>query len=345
MPEAEGPARLQNLQKPNVPNPDIVAGLERYVREQLGLLLAPETNWQPSALLPDMTAPDWHDQVTALRREAAELSDGLLVALVGNMITEEALPSYHAWLTNLEDGFDRDGTEENALALWMRGWVGEEQRHGDVLTKYLYLSGRVDQRAVETTLQHLIRRGFDPHTKNSLYLGFTYTSFQERATQISHGNVAQLARACGATRLGAICEAIAGDEARHERAYTRFAGKLYELDPDGMLLAFEEMMRAGITMPSERMFDGVDEHMYEWFKVVSHRTRMYTAADYAGIIATLVRKWGVAALVPRTPEGRAAQDYVGRLAERVARLAERIEARPPKMPDVPVSWIHGRSLA
>lgn len=323
---------------------DIIAELERFVATQLVLLLSPEKGWQPSELLPDMGADDWHDQVTALRREAALLPDGLLVAVVGNMITEEALPSYHAWLTNLDDGFERAGTEENALAQWMRGWVGEEQRHGDVLTKYLYLSGRIDQRAVENTLQHLIRRGFDPHTRNDVTLGFVYTSFQERATQISHANVARLARSCGATRLAAICDAVGGDEARHERAYTRFAGKLFEIDPDGTLLAFEEMMRGGIVMPSERMFDGKDEGMYDWFKVVSHHTRMYTATDYAGIIEALVRKWDIGALLPQSGEARAAQDYLGRLAERMTRMAERLERRPAPLPNVPISWIFGRSL-
>ena len=34
-------------------------------------------------------------------------------------------------------------------------WIAEENRHGDVLNKYLYLSGRVDMRAVERTVQQV----------------------------------------------------------------------------------------------------------------------------------------------------------------------------------------------
>jgi acyl-[acyl-carrier-protein] desaturase len=43
-------------------------------------------------------------------------------------------------------------------------WTGEENRHGDLLNKYLYLSGRVNMREVEIT-QHLINDGFDIGTE------------------------------------------------------------------------------------------------------------------------------------------------------------------------------------
>lgn len=34
------------------------------------------------------------------------------------------------------------------------------------------------------TVQNLICSGMDPKTENNPYLGFTYTSFQERATKV-----------------------------------------------------------------------------------------------------------------------------------------------------------------
>jgi hypothetical protein len=39
--------------------------------------------------------------------------------------------------------------------------------------------------AVEVTIQNLISSGMDPKTENNPYLGFVYTSFQERATKVS----------------------------------------------------------------------------------------------------------------------------------------------------------------
>lgn len=73
-------------------------------------------------------------------------------------------------------------------------------RHGDLLNRYLYLTGRVDMRSIEVTIQHLITNGFNPKIKKDPYKGFIYTSFQERATKISHQNVARLANTAGACR-------------------------------------------------------------------------------------------------------------------------------------------------
>ena len=52
-------------------------------------------------------------------------------------------------------------TERNGWSKWVRHWTAEENRHGDVLNKYLYLSGRVNMREIEKTTQYLISDGFD----------------------------------------------------------------------------------------------------------------------------------------------------------------------------------------
>lgn len=66
--------------------------------------------------------------------------------------------------------------------------MAEENRHGDLLNKYLYLTGRVNLRQIEVTIQKLISAGMDPKTENNSYLGFVYTSFQERATKVQNLN-------------------------------------------------------------------------------------------------------------------------------------------------------------
>lgn len=94
-------------------------------------------------------------------REAARcLTDDLLVVLVGNMITEEALPNYSIQLERIAR--DPTGTSAAPWACWLRGWTAEENRHGDLLNAYLRLTGRVDMRAVECTIHHLLRNGFHP---------------------------------------------------------------------------------------------------------------------------------------------------------------------------------------
>ena len=42
----------------------------------------------------------------------------------------------------------------------------------------------MNMRAVDITVQNLIGSGMNPKTENDPYLGFVYTSFQERATKV-----------------------------------------------------------------------------------------------------------------------------------------------------------------
>jgi hypothetical protein len=94
------------------------------------------------------------------------------------MVTEEALPSYMNMLNLLDETRDDSGASSEPWASWTRAWTGEENRHGDLLNRYLYLSGRVDMHAVEGSIQRLISRGLNPQLENNPYLCFVYTSFQ-----------------------------------------------------------------------------------------------------------------------------------------------------------------------
>jgi acyl-[acyl-carrier-protein] desaturase len=321
-----------------------MASLDVYAGSELKLLLPLDKCWQPTDLLPDLGGADWNDRLVELRRGAATLPDHLLVTLVANMITEEALPSYHAWLSNLEDGFDKTGVADNGMAKWIRGWVAEEKRHGDVLARYLYLSGRVDMRAVERTVHHLLRNGFDPLTENSAIQGFIYTSFQERATFVAHANTGRAAREAGDELLAKLCENVAGDEARHERAYERFVAHLFEKAPDQTMICLAAMLRKTIVMPSKRMSDGSETNLYDYFSAITQRNGIYTTHDYVRIMEHLVRLWKIDKIAVTTPEGREAQDYVAALPERYNRLADRAEARKAKPKHMPLSWLYGRTV-
>lgn len=78
----------------------------------------------------------------ALRQTASSLPADYLVVLVGDMVTEEALPSYMNMLNTLDGTKDETGAEATPWAQWTRAWTSEENRHGDLLNRYLYLSGR-----------------------------------------------------------------------------------------------------------------------------------------------------------------------------------------------------------
>ncbi|MFQ6645417.1 hypothetical protein Gotur_019433 [Gossypium turneri] len=324
---------------------EIFKSLEDWAENNILTYLKPvEKCWQPQDFLPDPASDGFHEQVKELRERAKEIPDDYFVVLVGDMITEEALPTYQTMLNTLDGVRDETGASLTPWAIWTRAWTAEENRHGDLLNKYLYLSGRVDMRQIEKTIQYLIGSGMDPRTENNPYLGFIYTSFQERATFISHGNTARLAKEHGDIKLAQICGNIASDEKRHETAYTKIVEKLFEIDPDGTVLAFSDMMRKKISMPAHLMYDGQDDNLFDNFSAVAQRLGVYTARDYADILEFLVNKWKVTELTGLSADGRKAQDYVCGLPPRIRRLEERAQGRAKEAPRVPFSWIFDREV-
>lgn len=57
------------------------------------------------------------------------------------MVTEEALPTYMSMLNTLDGVRDETGASQTPWAVWTREWTAEENRHGDVMNRYMYLTG------------------------------------------------------------------------------------------------------------------------------------------------------------------------------------------------------------
>ena len=320
---------------------EVIRAIEPAVADNLKLLAPLDKAWQPTDYLPDLESASWRDEVERFRQAAEAVSDELLVVLVGDMVTEEALPSYSVSLNGLVR--DDEGTSPAPWARWLRGWTAEENRHGDLLNAYLRLTGRVDMRAVERTVHSLIVNGFNPESRADPYNLLVYTSFQERATRISHGNVGRMAARDGDPNLARICGVIAGDEARHEAFYTRMMAEVLEHDPAGGMLAFRSMLRGTIAMPGRFMDDGKDPDLFDHFAIVAQRTNVYTVRDYASIIDHLVKAWDIAGLSV-TGEAARAQEELCRQPERYVRLAERTAAAMAKQPPRAFSWIRDRTV-
>lgn len=322
-------------------NMEVTNSLKDYVAEAVeNSLLDPDDCWQPTDFLPDFTQPDIYEEVKKLRERTSCIPDSVITSLVGNMITEEALPSYQTYF-NLIVNEDKDLTSTNGWVRWSRAWTAEENRHGDLLNKYLYLSGRCDMKAVEQTIHRLIYNGFNANTNNDPYQAMVYTSFQERATKISHVNTGKLADKAGDNTLSRICKTIAGDEARHEKAYKSFMSKIFEADPNGGLKAFEAMMRKQIAMPALLMGEGGKKpNLFEDFSAVTQKIGVYTTWDYASIIEHLVALWKIETLTGLKDGAAKAQDYLCTLAARYKRIAERM-----KIPeDINLTWLNNNKL-
>lgn len=317
-------------------NMEVIGMLEGFVAKTVETtLLDPDDCWQPTDFLPDLTEPDAVEQITRLRERSDCIPDSIISSLVGNMITEEALPSYQTYF-NLMVNEDRNLTSTNGWVRWSRAWTAEENRHGDLLNKYLYLTGRCDMKEVEQTIHRLIYNGFNPNTNNDPYQTMVYTSFQERATKISHVNTGKLADKAGDNNLSRICKQIAGDEARHEKAYKSFMSRIFEIDPDGALHSFEQMMRKQIVMPAVLMAEGAkNANIFNDFAAITQKIGVYTTWDYASIIDHLVKLWKVETLTGLKDGAAKAQDYLSTLAARYRRIAERM-----KIPDdISLSWL------
>src|SRR6476469_171126 len=87
---------------------EVIRAIEPAVADHLSLLLPLDRAWQPTDYLPDLEMVSWRDEIEEFRTAAENISDELLVVLVGDMVTEEALPSYSVALNGLVR--DNEGT-------------------------------------------------------------------------------------------------------------------------------------------------------------------------------------------------------------------------------------------
>lgn len=305
---------------------EVMLFLEKNIDTFVDSYLIPvEKIWQPTDLLPDSQNDNFYEELKELREIAKDLPYDFWVTLVGDTITEEALPTYESWLMDVE-GVNQTENVGNGWSKWIRNWTGEENRHGDVLNKYLYLSGRVNMREVEITTQYLINDGFDIGTGRDPYKNFVYTSFQELATYISHNRVAQMAKKYGDNKLSKMCRLIAGDEMRHHMAYSEFVDQIFKVDPSEMMLAFQYMMKQKIVMPAHFLRESGNSisSAFEQFSDSAQRAGVYTAADYVDILRKLVEKWQIDKISGLTAEAEKARDYLMRLPDRMAKISERL---------------------
>ncbi|KAH0714222.1 hypothetical protein KY284_007127 [Solanum tuberosum] len=92
--------------------------------------------WQPTDFLPDPASEGFDEQVKELRERCKEIPDDYFLVLIGDMITEETLPTYQTMINTLDGVRDGTGASLTPWAIWTRAWTAEENGHGDLLNKY-----------------------------------------------------------------------------------------------------------------------------------------------------------------------------------------------------------------
>ncbi|GLJ45147.1 hypothetical protein SUGI_0950550 [Cryptomeria japonica] len=98
--------------------------------------------------------------------------------------------------------------------------------------------------------------------------------------------------------MSEICGTVAADEKCHETAYTKMVKKLFEIDPDGTIIDFEDMMHKKITMSAHLMYDGQDDNLFD------HFFSYCTTTNYVDIMEFLVKRWNVEKLEGLVDEGK-----------------------------------------
>ena len=85
-------------------------------------LIPVEKIWQPSDFLPNSKSENFLEEVKELREISKDLPYDFWVTIVGDTITEEALPTYEIWLMEVEgvDNVERNG--------WANGFVNGQEK-------------------------------------------------------------------------------------------------------------------------------------------------------------------------------------------------------------------------
>ncbi len=236
--------------------------------------------WFPSEHLPcshNMTSSQ-EEELHDFKQQCQQLPDSMRVAMVLNLLTEEGLPSYHRLL---HEAFG----ENSDWCVWANQWTAEEDRHGNILRDIIRDTRLVDFTAVEKMQFDFVADGFAPDWSGDAYATIAYTSFQERATQISHRNLGKIIRP-HAPRLTKVFACIAGDESRHYKFYASMLKTLVDVDVKG---ALESMLRVlgSFKMPGHNIA-GFSE-----MSLVEHSLNIFGPKEFSEAINDVIKFTGL----------------------------------------------------
>jgi len=290
---------------------EVLSPLDAQVDALTDRHMAARKDWHPGELV-DFSDDDDLIAMRALRDRARGLDPAVKVAVALNMLTEEGLPSFHRLIA------EHFGPSP-AWKRWSGQWTAEEDRHGNAMRDYVRDAALVSVAALDRLQFAFLRDGFNPEWTGSPYRLLAYTSLQERATQWAHANTGRLA-AAQEPLLQRLLAHLAGDELRHCAFYRDAFGLLLANDTDGALIELATVA-CSLSMP------GATIPGYAAMAEVERRANIFGPRQYAQIVEEAQIYWQLDRCRPQTGEGRAAQDRVMALPERLRQLAGRLEQR------------------
>ena len=286
---------------------EVLRDLEPLVGEMMDNHERKRDLWFPSDLLGPAEDADPDAHLAALRRRAEGIPDHARAALALNLLTEEGLPHFHRLLAVYLG-------QDSAWGKWNNLWTAEEDRHGQVIHDYTRDARLFHQRKLEEMQFAYLREGFNPAWDKDPYRVFVYTTVQERATQHSHAATGRLVGQYD-EGLEMVLQNVAQDEARHFAFYRNVFSAILERDPNQALHSASFILPA-IDMPAVAM-PGFKE-----LADVIRRSGIYGPRDYLRIVQEQIRFWRVESLTGLNELGRAAQEKILGIPERLKRIAD-----------------------
>src|SRR6478735_8378337 len=286
---------------------EVLRDLESKVAELMAAHEAKRPLWIPADLLDAKPGESQAEHEKGLMARAQSMPDAIKSALALNLLTEEGLPHFHR-LIAVYLGDDSHWTNWNNL------WTAEEDRHGTVLTDYCKST-----RILEVMQFAYIKAGFQPAWDKDPYRVFAYTTVQERATQVSHGNTGKI---CGEYDpvLGDALANVASEEARHFAFYRTMVTEILARDPDEMLHSLA-LVLPGIDMPGHTIPGFVQ------LADVIRRAGIYGPRDYLRIVQEQLKHWKIETLGGLNEMGRVAQEKLMAIPARLERVAHIMDTR------------------
>lgn len=227
---------------------------------------------------------------------ATAISDEALVALVYNTLTEEGLPSFHRLIASHLG-------ERSVWGVWNGIWTAEESRHGRALSMFLGGIPQLKMRAYDEMLFTYHVEGFHPEWEQNPYRLLAYTVMQERATQISHANVAHMVKDTQPSLARMLAGGIAPEESRHCRFYSEVFRLVLKRDTTEALKALRDEIRS-FAMPGA-MIPYFDDYQY-----LAERAEVFTTGHFKGIVEGVIKLFKLKELRAEEPEGEHARKVI-----------------------------------
>lgn len=284
--------------------------MDTIIRHQLGVIteldeligtlrkehIAQNQGWMPAEILPKDHVP-------------GNLPPELTAMLVLNLLTEDGLPYFLSLIVHhLGD--------KGEMWKWSRRWTAEENRHGTVLKHYMRsLLSDKQMVHVERAETEYLESGFWPDWEGHPYQLLGYVVMQEMATQLSHANIAKLARHHDPV-LAKVLTKIAGEEGAHHRFYLSLFQNIIACDSTGSIRSLWQALRT-FAMPGNSIPD------FKNLAYIEEQLGVFGPQQLAVVVERVIERLQLEQLSGLAPEDDQAREAICSMPKKLRRLAER----------------------